>query len=324
GALGNCPAIVLAAATSLIALRGVRLSSLVNGVIVLLKVGALLLVIGFGSRHVQAHNWRPFLPANGGSFGQYGWSGVLRAATVVFVSYLGFDAVATLAQDARSPQRDLPVGILGSLATVTLLYVAVALVLTGLVSYHELKSANPLSVALRAGGPALTWLVPVVDLAAVIGLASVVLVIMLAQPRILMAMGRDGLIPAAFARVHARFHTPHWATVVCGLAVAALAGLFPLAILVQLVSVGTLIVFVAVALVVIVLRRTNPGHLRPFRTPLVPLVPIAGMLVCAYLLVGIPVQTWAVYGLWMGLGACVYLAYGCKSAARLRAKATVP
>jgi basic amino acid/polyamine antiporter, APA family len=322
GSLINAPAFMFAALMALIALRGVRLSSIVNGVIVLLKVGALILVVGFGSLHIHPNNWIPFLPANEG-FGRFGWSGVLRAAGVVFVSYLGFDAIATLAQDTRNPQRNVPIGILGSLGAVSLLYIAVSLVLTGLVSYRLLDSASPLSVALRGGGPSLNWLLPIVDLAAVIGLGSVVLVIMLAQPRVLMAMGRDGLVPPEFARVHARFHTPQWGTIICGLLVATLAGLFPLSILVQLVSVGTLIVFIAVALSVIVLRRTDPNRPRPFRTPLVPAVPIFGMLVCAYILTGIPLRTWTVYGIWLALGISIYTAYGMRAAASLRAgKAT--
>ena len=317
GSLINGPAVLFALAMALIALRGVRLSSIVNAVIVALKVGALLLVVGFGSLHIHPRNWTPFMPANEG-FGRYGWSGVLRAAAVIFVSYLGFDAVATLAQDTRNPQRNVPIGILGSLGAVSLLYIAVSLVLTGLVSYQMLDSASPLSVALRGAGPSLTWLLPIVDLAAVIGLGSVVLIVMLAQPRVLMAMGRDGLVPAVFARVHPRFRTPHWGTMICGLSVAVLAGLFPLSILVQLVSVGTLIVFIAVACSVLVLRRTEPQLRRPFRTPFVPVVPIAGILICAYLLSGIPLRTWMVYGIWITLGISVYLAYGGRSAGRLR------
>jgi basic amino acid/polyamine antiporter, APA family len=308
---------------ALIALRGVRLSSIVNGVIVALKVGALLLVVGFGSLHIHPRNWTPFLPANEG-FGRYGWSGVLRAAAVVFVSYLGFDAIATLAQDTRNPQRNLPIGILGSLGAVSLLYIAVSLVLTGLVSYQMLDSASPLSVALRGGGPELTWLLPIVDLAAVIGLGSVVLVVMLAQPRVLMAMGRDGLVPPVFARVHSRFRTPHWGTLICGLSVAVLAGLFPLSILVQLVSVGTLIVFITVAVSVLVLRNTDPDRHRPFRTPFVPLVPVAGLLICGYLLTGIPLRTWAVYCIWVTIGIAIYLGYGARSAGRLREQGRIP
>ena len=244
---------------------------------------------------------------------------MLRAAGVVFVSYLGFDAIATLAQDTRNPQRNVPIGILGSLGAVSLLYIAVSLVMTGLVPYQMLDSASALPVALRGGGPALNWLLPIVDLAAVIGLGSVVLVVMLAQPRVLMAMSHDGLVPPVFARVHARFRTPHWGTLICGLSVAVLAGLFPLSILVQLVSVGTLIVFIAVAISVLVLRDTDPARNRPFRTPFVPLVPIAGVLVCGCLLAGMPLRTWTVYGIWVTLGIAIYLAYGGRSAARLRA-----
>jgi APA family basic amino acid/polyamine antiporter len=317
GSLINGPAFLFAVGIALIALRGVRLSSIVNAIIVLLKVGALLLVVGFGSLHIHPHNWTPFFPANEG-FGRFGWSGVLRAAAVVFVSYLGFDAIAALAQDTRNPQRNVPIGILGSLGAVSLLYIAVSLVLTGLVSYRMLDTASPLSLALRGAGPALTWLLPIVDLAAVIGLGSVVLVVMLAQPRILMAMGRDGLVPAVFARVHPRFHTPHWGTLICGLSVAVLAGLFPISILVQLVSVGTLIVFMAVAVSVIVLRRLDPDRHRPFRTPFVPWVPIGGFLICAGLLCLIPLSTWAVYGIWVTLGVSIYLVYGGGTAGRLR------
>lgn len=317
GSLINAPASLVAAAMALIALRGVRLSSIVNGIIVALKVGALLLLVGFGLPHIHPSNWTPFMPPNEG-FGRFGWSGVLRAAAVIFVSYLGFDAIATLAQDTRDPQRNVPIGILGSLGAVSLLYIAVALVLTGLVSYQLLDSANPLSVALRGAGPSLTWLSPIVDVAAVIGLGSVILVIMLAQPRVLMAMGHDGLVPPIFARVHPRFRTPHWGTIICGLAVAVLAGLFPLSILVQLVSVGTFTVFIAVALSVLMLRITDPHRHRPFRTPLVPLVPVAGLLICVGLLIVIPLRTWAVYGFWVSLGISIYLGYGGRSAARRR------
>jgi APA family basic amino acid/polyamine antiporter len=246
---------------------------------------------------------------------------VLRGAAVVFVSYLGFDAIATLAQDTRNPQRNVPIGILGSLGAVNLLYIVVSLVLTGLVSYQLLDAANPLSVALRAAGPALNWLLPIIDTAAVVGLGSVVLVVILAQPRVLMAMAIDGLVPPAFARVHVRFRTPYWGTMICGLVVATLAGLFPLSILVQLVSVGTAIVFIAVALAVIVLRRSDPSRARPFRTPFVPIVPLAGILLCAILLSGIPAKAWAVYGLWFALGSLIYMSYGGKAAARLRAAA---
>jgi APA family basic amino acid/polyamine antiporter len=320
GSLINLPAVLLVIAIAFIGVRGVRLSSIVNGAIVALKLGALLLVVGFGSLHLHAQNWSPFLPPNQG-FGHYGWSGVVRAAAVVFVSYLGFDAIATLAQDTRNPQRNMPIGILGSLAAVSLLYIAVALVLTGLVSYQLLDAPNPLTLALRGAGPSLGWLLPIIDTAAVIGLGSVILVVMLAQPRVLMAMSRDGLVPSAFAQVHARFRTPFRGTLICGLAVAILAGLFPLSILVQLVSVGTLIVFIAVAMSVIVLRRTDPERARGFRTPWVPYVPLAGILVCVGLLASVPLRTWAVYGFWFVIGGSIYLLYGGRAAARQRSAA---
>ncbi len=323
GSLINAPASLLAIGISMIAMRGVRLSSILNGIIVALKLGALILLVVFGSFYVHPHNWTPFVPPSE-EFGRFGWSGVVRAAAVVFVSYLGFDAIATLAQDTRNPQRNMPMGILGSLSAVSLLYIAVALVMTGLVSYTQLDTANPLSLALRAGGPALAWLLPVVDMAAVIGLGSVVLVVMLAQPRVLMAMGRDGLVPRSLARVHARFRTPYLGTVICGLSVATLAGLFPLSILVQLVSVGTMIVFIAVSFSVIVLRRVDPERPRPFRTPFVPLIPTASVLVCAFMLWVIPLRTWAVYLTWLVLGLLIYISYGQRSANRLRAATATP
>jgi len=318
GAYVNAPAAVLAVILTLLTSRGVRMSSVVNSTIVALKMGALLLVVTVGWRYIQGRNWVPFLPPNEGSFGQYGWSGVLRAAAIVFVSYLGFDAIATLAQDTRNPQRDVPIGILGSLGAVTLLYIAVSLILTGLVSYHSLNVPNPLSVALQGAGTRLTWLLPVVDLAAVVGLASVVLIILLAAPRVLMAMARDGLLPEAMSRVHSRFRTPAVATLVFGTCVAVLAGLFPLALLVQLVSIGTLLVFISVAIGVLVFRRSAPERIRPFRAPFVPVVPVAGALVCAYLLTAIPRLTWAAYVLWLGIGLLIYMLYGKNSAMRHR------
>jgi APA family basic amino acid/polyamine antiporter len=319
GAWVNAPAAAFALIMALIAARGVRLSSVVNGAIVVLKVSALLLVIGFGAGYIRPSNWVPFLPPNDGTFGHFGISGVLRGSAVVFVSYLGFDAIAALAQDTRRPQRDLPVGILGSLLLATILYVAASLVLTGLAPYGTLNTASPISTALLAGGTALQWLAPIVDVAAIIGLGSVVLVIMLAQPRILLAMGRDRLVPAAFARLHPRYRTPLWGTAVCGASVAALAGLFPLGILVQLVSIGTLTVFITVSAGVLIMRSTQPERPRPFRTPLVPAIPVLGILVGAYLLGGIPAPTWWLYAVWTTAGVAVYLVYGRASAASQRA-----
>ncbi|HXP64182.1 MAG TPA: amino acid permease, partial [Steroidobacteraceae bacterium] len=319
----NLPALAIMLITSGALYVGTKESAIANNTMVILKLTILALVVAVGVFYVTSSNLQPFVVPHEGGFGHFGWSGVVRAAAVVFVSYLGFDAIATLAQDTRNPQRNMPIGILGSLGAVGFLYIAVALVLTGLVSYRVLDAPNPLSIALRGAGPALGWLLPVVDTAAVVGLGSVVLVVMLAQPRVLMAMSRDGLVPSAFARVHARFHTPYRGTMICGLAVAILAGLFPLSILVQLVSVGTLIVFIAVALSVIVLRQADPERPRPFRTPFVPYVPVAGILVCVGLLLNIPLRTWAVYGIWFVIGGAIYLLYGGRSAARHRIAAVL-
>lgn len=310
GGLVNLPAVAIVAAVLLVARRGIGLSAGLNAAIVALKVAALGLFMAFGAFCVVPANWVPFVPPNTGAFGHFGWSGVLRGAAVVFVAYLGFDAIATTAQETRNPQRNLPIGILGSLVVCTLLYSGVSIVLTGLTSYRNLDAPNPLSVALRAAGGRLDWLAPIVDGAAVAGLASVLLVVLLAQPRVLLAMGRDGLLPKAFARVDRKTGAPAFATTVAGLFVMILAGLFPIDVLVQLVSLGTLCVFIAVCIGVVVLRRTRPDLPRPFRTPLTPALPIAGALVCVYLLAGLPLRSWELYGAWTVIGAAIYLGYG--------------
>ena len=309
GATVNLPAIGIALLMAAVAFIGIRISTAVNAAIVILKIGVLVLVIVFGISHVDGHLWTPFVPEASAS-GSFGWTGVLRGSAVVFVSYLGFDAIATAGQETRNPQRALPLAIMGSLAIATILYVIVSLVLTGLVPYAMLNVPNPLSVALTALGPSVSWRVVIVDLAAIVGLASVILVIMLAQPRILLAMGRDGLLPPFFGRVHARFRTPHWGTVISALVVAVLAGCFPIGLLVQLVSVGTLCVFIVVCVGVLVLRQTQPAWPRSFRTPWVPLVPVLGTLVCAYILTGLQARVWHMYGLWLIAGMIVYAFYG--------------
>src|SRR5581483_11058143 len=259
------------------------ISRSVNVVIVSIKLATLLLVIVLGAAHVNPHLWHPFIPParDGGGFagGSFGWGGVLRGAGVIFVAYLGFDAIATTAQETRNPQRTLPIAILGALGLATLLYIVVSLVLTGLVPYRTLNVPDPLSTALRSTGPGLAWLVTVIDAAAVIGLASVILVVMLAQARILFAMSRDGLLPPLLGRIHARTRIPHWSTSFSAVAIAILAGCFPIGILVQLVSIGTLGIFIVVCAGVIILRRTRPELPRRFRSPWVPVLPILGILV---------------------------------------------
>jgi APA family basic amino acid/polyamine antiporter len=310
GALWNLPAALVALAALAIVLRGIALSAAVNAVLVAMKLSVLTLFLLCGAFYIDPANWVPFLPANTGQFGSFGVSGVLRAAAVVFVAFLGFDAVATLAQETRNPQRNVPIGMLGSLAICTLLYIAVAIVLTGLAPYRALDVANPLSAALRSVGGALDWLAPLVEIVAMSGLASVLLIVITAPARVCLAMAQDGLLPARFARVHPRFHTPHVASMLIGGAIAALASLFPVAALTQLVSMGTLCVFLAVCAGVLRLRRTQPDLPRPFRVPFGPVIPLLGIAVCLYMLTGLPRAAWLLFCVWSAAGAIFYLAYG--------------
>jgi APA family basic amino acid/polyamine antiporter len=317
GGIVNLPAMAIALACTAVARGGIGVSAGVNAVIVSVKVVVLILFMMFGFSHVRPENWTPFIPANTGVFGEFGISGILRGAAVVFISYLGFDAVATAAQETKNPQKNLPIGILGSLALCTALYIGVSLVLTGLAHYTTLNVANPLSKALEAAGGSLDWLVPVVDVAAVVGLASTVLVIMLAQPRVQMAMSRDGLLPAALGRLHPKHKTPSFATTITGVAVAICAGVMPIEMLGQLVSLGALSVFIVVCVGVLILRWRRPEAERPFRVPFAPVTPVLGAAICVYLLTGLPPQAWGVYAVWLALGLVIYFTYGRKNATRL-------
>jgi APA family basic amino acid/polyamine antiporter len=252
----------------------------------------------------------PFIPPNTGEPGHFGWSGILRGAGVIFFAYIGFDAVSTAAQEAKNPQRDLPIGILGSLAVCTVLYIAMALVMTGIAHYSELNVDHPVFVAIDKAGPALRWLGFLVNIGAIAGLASVVLVMLMGQPRIFYSMSRDGLLPPVFGKVHPKFGTPWLATIITGLVAASVAGLFPIALLGELVSIGTLLAFVIVCGGIWVLRRVQPDLPRPFRTPLVPLVPILGIAICGYMMYGLPTDTWLRLGVWMIIGLVIYFAYG--------------
>jgi APA family basic amino acid/polyamine antiporter len=269
------------------------------------------LVIGFGFMFVNTANWHPFIPPNPtGEFGNYGWTGIVRAAGVVFFAYIGFDAVSTAAQEAKNPQRDMPIGILASLGICTVLYILMALVMTGMAHYTELNVPHPVFVAIEKAGPALHWLGFFVNIGAIAGLASVVLVMLMGQPRIFFSMSRDGLLPPVFGKVHPRFQTPYVTTIVTGIVAALVAGFFPIGLLGELVSIGTLLAFVIVCCGVMVLRYKRPNIPRPFRTPLVPVVPILGVLICGYMMRGLPRDTWVRLIVWMALGLIIYFLYG--------------
>lgn len=317
GAIVNLPAVILVLVMTTLLVLGIRESARLNNLIVYLKVGIVLLVIGFGFFYVDAANWSPFIPpqltdaATGAPVaGKFGWSGIFAGAGVIFFAYIGFDAVSTAAQEARNPQRDLPIGILASLAVCTLLYILMALVMTGMVPFPQLDVAEPVYVALDAAGPQLAWLKYFATVGAVAGLASVVLVMLMGQPRIFYAMARDGLLPPVFGRVHPKYQTPWLATIITGVTAAVLAGLFPIGLLGHLVSIGTLFAFIIVCAGVLVLRYQSPELKRPFRTPLVPFVPLAGIAVCGWLMYNLPPDTWWRLAIWMGLGLALYFLYG--------------
>ena len=309
GAVLNLPAMFIVAVITILLIIGISESATFNNIVVVIKITVVLLFIAFGLAYINRENWEPFIPPAAGE-GKFGWDGVVRGAGVIFFAYIGFDAVSTAAQEARNPQRDMPIGIIGSLAICTVLYIAVALVLTGIVNYTQLNVPDPIAVGINAAGPALAWLRPVVKIGAIAGLSSVILVMLLGQPRIFYTMSKDGLLPPVFSAVHPKFRTPWLASAVTGVAAMTFAGLLPIGLLGELVSIGTLLAFAIVCAGVLVLRYTDPDRPRPFRTPLVPFVPIAGILACLYLMLGLPVDTWARLIIWMALGLAIYFLYG--------------
>ncbi|HLA88975.1 MAG TPA: amino acid permease [Gemmatimonadaceae bacterium] len=306
----NLPAMGLIAFLTIILVIGIKESATFNNIMVLTKLAIVVLVIGFGFMYVNADNWKPFIPENTGAFGSFGWSGIARGASVVFFAYIGFDAVSTAAQESKNPQRDLPIGILASLAICTVLYILMALVMTGLVHYPDLQTDHPVYVAINAAGPALKWLTYFINIGAIAGLSSVVLVMLVGQPRIFYSMSRDGLLPAVFGKVHPRFRTPYVSTIITGIVAMAIGGAFPIGLLGQLVSIGTLLAFVIVCAGIIVLRRKRPDLPRPFRTPWVPWVPALGVFFCVLLMVSLPVDTWVRLAVWFVIGMAIYFGYG--------------
>src|ERR1700759_2153931 len=297
GAYFNLPAVALVALVTFVLIVGVNMSANFNNLMVAIKLVIVLVVIFVGFSHIVPANHEPFIPENTGTFGQFGWTGVFRATCVIFFAYIGFDAVSVAAQEARNPQRDVPLGILGSLVICTVLYMLMSWVLTGILPYQTLNVAHPVSQAVAAI-PATAWLTPYVNVGAVVGLASVVLVLLLGQSRIFYAMSKDGMIPALFSEIHPRFRTPWRGSLITGFFCAVLAGLLPLDILGELVSIGTLLAFVIVCAGVMVLRVQRPKVKRPFRAPLVWIVAPLGIFMCGFMMVFLPLDTWLRLGVW--------------------------
>ncbi len=310
GSIINFPAVFIIAICSTLLVIGIRESAGFNNLIVAIKVTVILLFIGFGLSYIDTSNWKPFIPPNPtGEFGNFGFSGVLRGAAVIFFAYIGFDAVSTAAQEAKNPQRDMPVGILGSLLICTLLYVVVSGILTGIVHYTELNVPAPLALAIDRTGEALIWLRPWIKIGAIAGLSSVILVMLMGQPRIFFTMANDGLLPKNFSKVHPKFRTPYITTIITGIVSCIFAGLLPINILSELVSIGTLLAFTIVCISIIVLRRNKPEIHRPFKTPWVPVVPILGAVICLLQMLSLPWETWERLLIWMGLGLVIYFTY---------------
>ncbi len=306
----NLPALFIICAISLLLIVGIQESARVNAIIVALKVVVVLVFIGLGWAYIDPNNFEPFIPPNTGEFGAFGWSGILRGAGLVFFAFIGFDAVSTAAQEAKHPQKDMPIGIIGSLAACTILYVLFAHVLTGIVNYTELNSAAPVAVAIDRTD--YRWLRPAIKLAIIAGYTSVILVMLLGQSRVFFSMSRDRLLPKVFSDIHPRFRTPWRSNLLFMAGTGLLAAFAPIQVLGEATSIGTLFAFVLVCGGIIIMRRTHPELPRPFKTPWVPFIPILGIVFNLSLMAGLGWTNWARLFGWMAIGLIIYFTYGRK------------
>lgn len=300
GAVINVPAVFIVGLLTLLLVRGIKESSRVNLIIVIIKVSIIVFFIVLAAWHINPSNWTPFMP--------FGFGGVMTAAAIVFLAFVGFDAVSTAAEEAVNPQRDMPIGIMGSLFVATILYMAVSAIMTGIVPYQKLGVPDP--VALVLNELKMPWASIIVSVGAMAGITSVLLVLLIGQPRILFAMSRDGLLPPFLSKVHPRFRTPHATTILTGVIVAIASALLPIRVVAELCSIGTLFAFIIVCAGVIVLRYSRPDISRPFKVPLFPVLPAAGALLCAYLMASLPRTAWERFIIWLAVGLVIFFVYG--------------
>ena len=306
GGLVNLPAIFIICVVSIVLIIGIQESARLNGIIVALKVAIVVLVIGLGFGYINQANYVPFIPPNTGEFGHFGWSGIMRAAGVIFFAYIGFDAVSTAAQEAKNPKRDMPIGIIGSLAVCTLLYVGFSYVLSGIVNYKDMTDTAIYEALHNIG---YDWLGTGVVVGILAGYTSVILVMLLGQSRVFYSMSRDGLLPKLFSDVHPKFKTPWRCNLIFMVFVSLFSGFVPLSSLGDMTSIGTLLAFVIVCAGVMVMRRTHPNLPRPYKTPLVPLVPILGIIVCFAMMAALDLLTWIRLVVWLAIGLAIYFMY---------------
>jgi basic amino acid/polyamine antiporter, APA family len=308
----NLPAVLIIVLVTMVIIRGIKGSALFTSIIVALKISVVLVFIALGWQYVNPENYVPYIPANTGTFGEFGWSGIFRGAGVVFFVFIGFDIIAAMAQETKNPKRNMPIGILGSLIICTVLFGLFSYVLTGMANYTEFKdSAAPVAVAI-AKTP-YVWLGQAIILAIIIGYVSVILVDLLGQSRVFFAMSKDGLLPTLFSHVHARFKTPYKGNIILCVFISLFAGLVPIRVVGEMTSIGTLLAFVMVCLGVIILRKQQPNAPRAFKTPWVPFVPIMGIVTCLLMMVSLPIETWFRLLIWLLLGLIVYFRFGKKN-----------